>query len=128
MALAVLLPDADDRYADAAVNRALKDGIVVPALWPYEVQNGLLVSRRRDRISDANLRDALALVATWTIALEAPHAIGEDLRLANELRLTVNDASYLAVARRHDAPLATNDKRLQAAAREVGVRLLEIDL
>ena len=46
------------------------------------------------------------------------------LTLARRHRLTVYDAAYLELAGRREAPLATLDKKLAAAARAAGVALV----
>jgi predicted nucleic acid-binding protein len=46
------------------------------------------------------------------------------LALARTHRLTAYDAAYLELALRADAPLATLDRKLAAAARAAGVPLL----
>ena len=46
------------------------------------------------------------------------------LALARTHRLTVYDAAYLELALRVDAPLATLDRKLAAAARAAGVPLV----
>jgi predicted nucleic acid-binding protein len=46
------------------------------------------------------------------------------LELARQTRLTVYDASYLALAMRERIPLATLDKDLRNAAQAAGVPLL----
>jgi predicted nucleic acid-binding protein len=48
------------------------------------------------------------------------------LMLARRYRLTVYDASYLELARRQDAPLATLDKNLLTAARDQKIALLKV--
>lgn len=124
-ALAALFPDEDHRYAEAALRCGLRDGLLVPTLWAYEIQNGLLVAHRRGRIAAEHLREALALVATWNARFIAPHGIGEEARLASELAITAYEASYLIVAAHHDVPLATSDARLRAAAEMVGISVFE---
>jgi predicted nucleic acid-binding protein len=47
----------------------------------------------------------------------------ESLAVAREYGLTMYDASYLELARRSDLPLATIDRRLEAAARRSGITI-----
>ena len=61
-----------------------------------------------------------------TLSISIDHAPVSDavLALARLHRLTIYDAAYLELALRIDAPLATLDKKLAAAARAAGVLLI----
>ncbi len=120
-----MLIDEHDAYADAALERALTDGIVVPALWHYEVQNGLLLALRRQRITAEEARRSLEAIRAWKVRVEVPHHSGEEFELARETGLTVYDASYVAVARHLGARLATNDRRMRAAAASIGIEIFD---
>ena len=107
------------------------DGAVVPALWRLEVANSLTVAVRRGRI-DADFRRAalvdLALLDITTDDQTGVQAWGETLNMADRFQLTVYDAAYLELAeRRRTLPLATLDAELRAAAKALGVRLVETD-
>jgi len=45
--LAAVLPDEDSEFARAAISAAVHGDLVVPALWPYEIQNVLATAVRR---------------------------------------------------------------------------------
>jgi predicted nucleic acid-binding protein len=47
--------------------------------------------------------------------------------MADRFQLTVYDAAYLELAERRTLPLATLDAELRAAAKALGVRLVETD-
>jgi predicted nucleic acid-binding protein len=102
-------------------------GAFAPSPWPLEVANGLQVGIRRGRIDpafrDASLRDlsALPIVVDAETASVAWTSI---LKLADLHGLTVYDATYLDLALRRSARLATIDKRLRAAGAASGVVLL----
>ena len=122
-ALASILIDEYDAYADSALEHALTTGAIVPALWHYEVQNGLLLALRRGRIDSEVLRRSLESIRTWNVRVELAFGFGEEIELARETGLTVYDATYIAVARRVGARLATNDRRMRAAAESIGVAI-----
>jgi len=122
-ALAAVLPDEESGFARAATAVAVHDGLVVPALWPYEIQNGLAMALRRNRIDAESLSDALGALRGLGAELEAPQGLGHELRLAQAHGLTAYDAAYLAVALNTGATLATNHRRLRRAAERVGVAL-----
>ncbi len=108
-----------DRVADA--------GALVPSLWRLEVANGLTAAMRRGRI-DAEFRQAaladLAVLDITADPLTDARAWGETLALADRFRLTLYDAAYLELARRHGLPLATLDGALRGAAGALGLDLL----
>lgn len=110
-----------------AVFDDLGGGAWVPGLWRLEVANVLEMGVRRGR-HDAAFRDAtLADLALLPIQLDTEtdqHAWGAIAHLANRHGLTLYDAAYLELARRREAPLATLDRDLRAAAAVEGVRLL----
>jgi predicted nucleic acid-binding protein len=124
-ALAAVMPDENSIFARSAISAAVREGLVVPALWPYEIQNGLLMARRRDRIDAESFGEALAALRGLEAELYPPQGLGHELRLAEAHGLTAYDAAYLAVAIGAGATLATNDKLLAKAARAIGIALFE---
>jgi predicted nucleic acid-binding protein len=116
--------DETDAYAEAVADSFASAQAVVPALWPLEVANGLLVGERRKRITEAKVAPFLALLKILPIAVDdetALRAWQETLHLARAHQLSVYDAAYLEVAVRRGLPLATLDDDLKAAAAAVGV-------
>jgi len=98
----------------------------VPVLWFYEVGNGLLMARRRRRIT----LDQIDGFLTWLKALpidaaqQVPSDILELPSLAQKHSLTNYDAAYLALALRLNLPLATTDADLRKAAAAAGVAMV----
>lgn len=103
----------------AAIGEGTK--VVVPALWPVEMANVLLVLERRRKLR-ADER-ATALAALRDLSCSVDHEMSAlaftDLSLlASELSLSVYDAAYLELALRLNVPLACKDGALRAAARK----------
>jgi predicted nucleic acid-binding protein len=101
--------------------------VVVPALWPVEMANVLLVLERRKKL--AATERAAALSALRSLALTVDHemsglAFTELSRLATELTLSVYDAAYLELALRLKVPLACKDGPLREAAKRSRVVVL----
>jgi len=123
--LAALLPDEPRQQAAWALIAALPpEGSLVPALWPSEVGNALLIALRRGRIPEATLPRMLetALDIRVGIELAAPGPIwSEAMALALRHRLTLYDATYLELAQRSALPLATFDQALRDAAAAEGI-------
>jgi predicted nucleic acid-binding protein len=105
--------------ADRVLQSRGKEGWFVPSLWPLEVANALLVAERRGviqpELSEAFLRRLAALrieVDLETMDLAKPRI----LDLARQHQLSAYDASYLELALRLGARLASFDRRLMVAA------------
>jgi len=101
------------------------DGAVVPAIWPLEIANVLLVAERRGRLSEAQASRFLDLLQQLPIEVdEVPVDLAGVVATGRRHALSAYDASYLALAERTGAPLATLDRRLGEAAVRAGVPLL----
>jgi predicted nucleic acid-binding protein len=113
-------PDTD------ALLDQLRDGsAAVPSLWTFEVANVLAVAERRGRITEAQSVRFSRLLAALPIDVDdGPDALDELVHTARPPGLSAYDASYLLLALRLGAPLATLDGRLRDAARTAGVVLL----
>jgi predicted nucleic acid-binding protein len=89
----------------------------------YEVQNGLAVALRRNRIDADSAKEALEALRAMRAELKAPQGLGQEFRLAQTHGLTAYDAAYLAIALGAGATLATNEERLRRAAERSGLAL-----
>ena len=117
-----LTPFAERLLEDLAAGEAL-----VPAIWPLEVVNVLLVAERRGRINRVDVARFTELLLGMPIRVHAATesvAFEEALALARDTGLSVYDASYLELAGRLGLPLATLDAALVRAAGKVGVTIL----
>jgi predicted nucleic acid-binding protein len=122
--LAWAFEDETDDYAEAVADRLTEVRAVVPALWPLEVANALLVGERRKRTTEARVVQFLALLQSLPISLDdetAVRAWQETLHLARSNNLSVYDAAYLELAIRRGLALATLDGPLKRAASAIGV-------
>jgi predicted nucleic acid-binding protein len=117
-------PDESSPVADAAFDQLGADQASVPVLWWFEVRNVLVINERRGRIDPPGSAAFLADLETLPIIFDRLSDSETILALARAHRLTVYDAAYLELARRMDAPLATLDRKLAAAARAAGVALV----
>jgi predicted nucleic acid-binding protein len=102
---------------------------LVPALWHWEIANGLAMSERHRVLSAADVEDALEQIeamAASKVETQMDLVPARDaLASARAFQLTAYDAVYLELARREGLPLATLDKGLRAAAKKAGVALLK---
>jgi predicted nucleic acid-binding protein len=121
--------DEIDEYADAVLDRLATARAIVPALWPLEVANALLMGERRKRSTEAETIKWTAILSSLPIVIDSDtnaHAWRETLNLARGHNLTAYDAAYLELAVRRGLPLATIDKMLKFAAKTVGVALFDV--
>jgi predicted nucleic acid-binding protein len=128
VALAWHFDDESSQYADRVFTRLRKDEAIVPSTWPLELANALLFGERRGRISISGVEAALRQTLELTVSYRdvPPNAaFGPVLDLARLQRLTVYDAIYLHLAIHEGIPLATLDDDLIAAARRVGIDLID---
>ena len=129
VALAWCFPDEVSDYADGVLVALEDRAAIVPAIWPVEISNALLVGERRKRIRQPEVRRFVELLKGLRI-LEDGHSFSETvsniLPLARDHDLSTYDAAYLDVAVRHGAPLATLDAALQKAARAAGIKIFKV--
>jgi predicted nucleic acid-binding protein len=110
---------------DAVLDRLGTDTAAVPAIWSLEVANVLLVAERRGRVSEAQSSRFAGLLAQLPIDIDDhPADIAALAALGLRHELSSYDASYLALAQRLGAGLATLDRPLAGAAARAGVDLL----
>jgi predicted nucleic acid-binding protein len=107
---------------------AVESGIptFVPAHWSVEVANGLISAERHKRASQADITEALNLVAALPVIAddETAQRVGSDTAaLARQYGLTIYDAAYLELAMRRGAALSTSDRALIRAAKASGVAI-----
>jgi predicted nucleic acid-binding protein len=114
--------------AEALLDRAKAEAVLVPSIWPMEMANMLVMALRRNRIEQRDLEMAIMLLERLEIEVDpeaATRAFAEIVALARQFRLTSYDAAYLDLALREGLPLATRDTHLASAARRAGVEVIE---
>jgi len=130
LAVAGCFEDEVTPYTDAVLVHLRNESAIVPAIWPLEVGNALILGERRDRIGRAEMDEALHRLQSLPIVIAVEpldHVWTSVLDLARAQRRTAYDASYLDLALRRGAPLATLDARLRDATLKVVVPLFDPD-
>lgn len=120
--------DEENGYAEAVLESLEAGEAFVPAIWPLEVGNVLLVAERKKRLSQASVVRFLELLGGLPITVEQEtpdRMLKEIVSLAREHRLSTYDASYLDLAMRLDLPLSTRDTFLVKAAKKCKVPAYE---
>jgi predicted nucleic acid-binding protein len=129
MSLAWLLKRKDPDEADLAgkcLDRVRATGAMVPALWYPEVTNSLLLAERQRVIRIDETSEFLLGMSLWEITQDPIPPAESQLQtmyLSRAFKLTAYDATYLELAMRRSAVLATFDRKLAEAARAAGVRV-----
>lgn len=129
IAVAWLFDDETSPETDALLDRLKADGALVPGLWRLELGNALTQAERRNRIAAAQIAAYLDLLDRLPIVTDAEtesRALREILTLARTENLTPYDAAYLELAMRRNVELATRDRALIQAARDIGVETLPV--
>lgn len=119
------LQDEASPAAERLLERVIRQGALVPAIWPSEMANVLVTAERRGRITAADAERAVELLERLPIRIDSPYGgtLSRCRAVAREYGLTAYDASYLDLAFREGLELATFDERLAEAARRAGVPL-----
>ena len=124
--VAWLLQEDAAASAPALSDVLQNETLVVPAHWPAEIGNALLVNLRRGRLPSNRLEMMLDDCAALDIAVEAPTPIDRIsalTRLAAAQNLTFYDAAYIQLALERAIPLGTLDQDMRNAASRLGIRL-----
>jgi predicted nucleic acid-binding protein len=127
MTLAWFFGDEQSAPADRVRERPLREGVCVPVHWSLEVVNALLSAKRRNRITDTELRPLMDDLQRLPDPVETQtgDATGSlTLELALEYGLASDDAASLELALRFGLPLATLDQAMARAAVSAGADLL----
>jgi predicted nucleic acid-binding protein len=122
--------DESDAYADAVLESLDTGNALVPAIWPLEVGNVLLVAERKKRLSEASVVRFLTLLNNLPILVEQEtpeRMLKEIVSLARAHGLSTYDASYLDLAMRLGLPIATKDTALMKAAKKCRVPAFQPD-
>jgi uncharacterized protein (TIGR03382 family) len=112
----------------AAMLDAIADGATldVPALWPLEVANALLVLVRRRKLSEDERQAGLGWLHGLRLRVDhemSALAFSRLSELAAAYQLSVYDAAYLELAQRRTLMLGCKDGPLRTAAKHAGVSL-----
>ncbi len=128
LALAWALPDETSARADRFLSKLSSESVFwVPALWWYEISNGLTNAQRRHRLTEADSIHAVELYGELPIQTDlelSPDAVWRFQALARKYSLSAYDAAYLELAQRKGIGLATLDRHLTTSARKAGVKVI----
>jgi predicted nucleic acid-binding protein len=112
--------------AQNAIHTTISHGAIVPHLWYPEVANALVMSERQGMSTPQDSGNFLADLDSLPISLDTifVHSTRDKtLALARKWQLTAYDATYLELAQRKGASLATFDRQLAQACRQAGIHV-----
>jgi predicted nucleic acid-binding protein len=126
-ALAWILPN----QATLAAASLLKDSnnliFEAPGIFEWEVRNVLLAMDRRGVFLDGDYDAAVVIYDSLEVRLHPPVLDLDQLAaLARRTRLSLFDASYLALALDQGWPLASRDESLLTVANETGIECFDL--
>jgi predicted nucleic acid-binding protein len=112
----------------AAMLEAIAEGatLEVPALWPLEVANALIVLVRRRKLSEDERQAGLGWLRGLRLRIDhdaASLAWSRLSELAATYDLSVYDTAYLELAHRRKLVLGCKDGPLRKAAKRAGIDL-----
>jgi predicted nucleic acid-binding protein len=118
-ALALVLAEAEGTQVAEALGDVVGNNgqVFVPALFWYEVGNGLLNAQRSKRITESQCDAANALLSRLPMVTDTDtdtEALGRTMALARAHELSFYDAAYLELALRLRCRLKSVDRHLLA--------------
>ncbi len=123
-----VIPSQGTRETDKLLDLIFAgDPFVVPALWPYEVGNSLLMLMRRRKIDVVHCEQARKSLERLNPVIDDEgqrRAFAAVWQLSDDHTLSLYDAAYLELAQRRGLGLASRDTSLNRAAARCGVRTL----
>jgi predicted nucleic acid-binding protein len=130
VAMSWLLKDTTAReaaYPFAVLSGLGIDGAaaIVPMTWGLEIANVIARCEAKGQLNEAQSESFLTLIEAIPIQVDPDtfsHVLSDTLQLARRYRLSSYDASYLELALREEAPIATLDEDLRRAATQAGVK------
>ncbi|MEH2400743.1 type II toxin-antitoxin system VapC family toxin [Nostoc sp.] len=123
VAISWCLVDENDDYANAILAMMPDSEAFVPGIWSLEIANTLVVAERRNRITQEQSEQAIALLQSLLIQVDPvtdAKALDATLKLARQEALAAYDAAYLELPLRLQLPLAE-------AATRCGVGLVVVN-
>ena len=124
VSLAWFLTDERSAFTDSVLRATETADHWVPAIWPLEFANGMLMAERRRRIDRTSRLEALRRVLMPGLRVDtAPCDMQTISSLAERRSLTTYDASYLELALRLGLDLVTLDRDLASAGASEGIQV-----
>jgi len=128
--LAWFFSDEATPATNKLLDRLLINTAFVPSIWSLEVGNILVAAERRKKVTYANVVQFLDHLEKLNIHIDSETAslgFHDILALAHSEGLTTYDAAYLELAMRKGLSIASKDKLLCKAAKNLGVDIIDLE-
>jgi predicted nucleic acid-binding protein len=126
-ALGWVLPSQSTPVALEFLETAGSMSFEAPEIFEWEVRNVLLMMERRGPLAGQRYDGALATYEELRVRLNPfTSEVGDLAVLARKVRLSLFDASYLALALERDWPLVSRDEALLTVAKMAGVECFDL--
>ena len=120
--MAFTLPDEDSGNNDIS-----SYNIIVPSIFYLECLNALHAALKRNRINTVNFQEYLQILRNFPCEVDKFSSNRESIsliaQLSSQFEITSYDASYLELASRYNAQIATHDKRLITACEKAKTKI-----
>ena len=113
-------------YSVSVLKHLDSEAAITPSIWPLEVVNTLLVAERSKQFDQQRSVAFIRLLETLPVSViddQAADILHSVATLAREQAISSYDASYVRLAVREGAPLATIDGVMRGACQRLGVTL-----
>jgi predicted nucleic acid-binding protein len=125
--MAWIFSDESSPQTERLRESLIRDSAIVPAIWPIEVGNVLLVATRRGRMKAQDWSSIERDLETLPIEIDMDschRVLNSVLPVAHTHNLSVYDAMYLELALRLRLPMATLDTQLARAGQAANIQIL----
>ncbi len=126
VSLAWCFEDESSAIADRVLDRLVHQRALVPAIWPFEVANALIVAERKKRLTGRDTAAMLNRLGRLPIDVDrqpAEAVFDAVLAVARKYKLSAYDAAYLCLAKREKVPFATLNVSLRKVATKLDISL-----
>ncbi|KRA50228.1 type II toxin-antitoxin system VapC family toxin [Devosia sp. Root635] len=125
LAVGWILLEQESQGTNDLYKRTITEGAIGPLIFEIEVANAPRTNLRRGRIDGAERNEALSFLARMNVTIPSDQpSLTEIISLSDRHDITTYDASYVALAQKHGALLATLDQAMARAARAEGFPVL----
>jgi len=129
VALCWYFEDQTAAYTEAVFDSlATGNQALVPAIWPLEMVNALVVAWRQKSVTSEQLENFIADLKDLPVEIDSQggdRVYSSILRMSCQYQLSSYDAAYLDLAACEGLPLATLDRNLRAAAKRLKVAIFD---
>lgn len=119
--LAVILDESDRGWV---INKTIGRHIVSPEVLPYEIGNALIAVKKRGRLTDPEVLQALESSRKIPVRLVSV-SLYDAIEIAVRFNIYAYDAYYLQCCIENEMPLISLDDRMCDVAISLGIKVVE---